>query len=327
MQAHLMTFLLKIRKNPFTLIITIMVMYVAFALYVDVGKLSKTSIRIDYLHISLILISIILTTLSVIILGCRFNRFLRALKINNIDLKKSISIYLAGLALTVTPASSGQVIKSQIIKKHYGLPISKTSPIVLIEKWNELNAPLSILIVFALIRPTLESSLIIIVGVGLALFIFGTIRNSSLFNLFRKFILRFPKLKVLEESIENSRDTLTTLSSKRSVMEGFIFTVPPMILQTLSVFLVFNAFGIKIDFITSTQIFYVALISGTLSFIPGGFGITEGSMLALLIKYYDHDVALLATAVIFVRLVTLWYPTLLGIISSQFIVRYKLHNI
>jgi len=326
-QARLIAFLVKITKNPFTLIIAIMIVYVAFALYIDVGKLSKTFVRIYYLNIYLILIPLILTTLSIVILGYRFHRFLWALNINNIPIKKSISIYLAGLAFAVTPASSGQVIKSQIIKKQFGFAISKTSPIVLIEKWYELNAALLILIVFALTRSTVESSLIIIIGVSLALFIFGIMRNRYLFNLFKKIIQRFPRLKIFEESIENSYDALKDLSSKRSAVEGFVFTIPAMILQSVSVFFVFHALGIEINFVMSTQIFYVALISGLLSFIPGGFGVTEGSMLALLMKYYDHDIGLLAAAVIYVRLVTLWYPTLLGIIISQFIVRYKQHKI
>jgi uncharacterized membrane protein YbhN (UPF0104 family) len=158
----------------------------------------------------------------------------------------------------------------------------------LIEKWNELNAALLILVVFALVESMLESSVIIIIGVGLGILIFGIMRNHLVFSLFRKIILRFPRLKVLEESVETSRDALKHLSSRT---EGFIFTVPAMILQDVPVFFVLHALGIKISFVTSTQIFYVALISGVLSFIPGGLVVTEASMLGLLIKYYDHDVS------------------------------------
>ncbi len=322
MQARLITYLLKFTKNPFILVTAIMVIYVAIALYIDVGKLTITSVRIDYLTMSSILIPM---TLTILVLGYRFHRFLRALNINT-PLKKSILIYVTGLAFAVTPVGSGQVIRSQIIKKQFGFAVSKTSPIVLIEKWNELNAALLILVGFALVESMLESSIIVIVGVGLALFIFGMMRNRLLFSLFSKITLRFPRLKVLEESVVVSRDALKLLTSRRVVLEAFIFTVPAMILQAVSVFFVFHAFGVKITFITSTQIFYVALISGVLSFIPGGLVVTEASMLGLLIKYYDHDVRLLATSIIIIRFVTVWYPTLLGILTSQFILRYKRHS-
>jgi uncharacterized protein (TIRG00374 family) len=322
-RARLITFMLKLTKNPFILVTILMVIYVTIAFYIDVGKLTITSVRIDYLSIPSILIPM---TLTILILGYRFHRFLRALDIDT-PLKKSILIYVTGLALAVTPVGSGQAIRSQIIKKQFGFAISKTFPIVLIEKWYELITALLILVGLALVESMLESLAIIIIGVGLAVFIFGIIRNQFLFSIFRKIILRFPRLRVLEESVEVSRGALKHLSSRTLLLEGFSFTVPAMILEALSAFFVFHALGINISFVMSTQIFYVALISGVLSFIPGGLVVTEASMLGLLIKYYDHDVRLLATSIIIVRLVTIWYPTLLGILTSQFTVRYKRHNI
>jgi uncharacterized protein (TIRG00374 family) len=165
--------------------------------------------------------------------------------------------------------------------------------------------------------------LISIIGVAIAAFLFGIMRNPVLFRFFKKIIFRFPRLKIFEESIENSEDALKMLSSSKVVLEGIIITMPAMIFQAISVYFAFHALGIKITFVLSTQIFYVALISGVLSFLPGGLGVTEASMYALLVKHYNHDLALLAAAVIFVRLITLWYPTLLGMIVGQFFVKYK----
>jgi glycosyltransferase 2 family protein len=296
-----------------------MIVYVAFAFYADIGKLSSTTLKIDYLTMPLIVFPM---TAAILLLGLRFHRFLKILNIK-ISLGKSILIYLTGLSLTVTPGNSGQIIKSQIMKREFGHAISKTSPIILIEKWNELCASLLILIILALINSILESILIIIIGIIIAAFLLGMMRYHILFNSLKKIILRFPRLKTLEESIENSQDALLLLSSKKNIMQGIIMTMPAMLFQAISVYFAFHALGISIGFVLSTQIFYVAVISGILSFLPGGLGITEGSMAALLVKYYDHNLALLAGAVIFVRLITLWYPTFLGVILGQFILKYK----
>jgi glycosyltransferase 2 family protein len=306
-------------KSPFLVIIAVMIVYVAFAFYADIGKLSKAELKIDYLTLPIIVVSM---TTAIVLLGLRFHRFLSILDIK-ISIKKSILIYLTGLSLAVTPGSSGQIIKSQIMKAKSGYAISKTSPIILIEKWNELCAALLILIVLVLINSILESILIIMVGVAIAGFLLGIMRYRTLFKPLKKVILRLPRLKTFEESIENSQDTLWLLSSKKNIVEGIIMTVPAMVIQAISVYFAFHALGINITFVLSTQIFYVALISGILSFLPGGLGVTEGSMAALLLKYYNHDLALLAGAVIFVRLITLWYPTFLGIILGQFVVKYK----
>jgi hypothetical protein len=202
-----MKFISKSVRNPLVVVIAVMILYVGFALYADIGKLSKSVLNINYV------------TLHIFLLGIRFHRFLRVLNIN-ISIKQSILIYIAGLSLMVTPVGFGQVIKSQIIKKQFGYSISKTSPIILIEKWNELTSVILILVIFTIIKPTLESTIIITIGSVIALLLFGAIRNQHLFVFFKKIIVRFPRLKIFEESIENSRDTLKILSCRRAVLDS-----------------------------------------------------------------------------------------------------------
>lgn len=64
---------------------------------------------------------------------------------------------------------------------------------------------LLILITFTLVNFILESIIIIAIGVPIgipiALLLLGIMRSNALFSLFRKIILRFPKLKTFEESI------------------------------------------------------------------------------------------------------------------------------
>jgi uncharacterized protein (TIRG00374 family) len=312
-------FILKFVRSPFTLIISVMVVYVAFALFSDVGKLSRAILRINYWGIPLVLTPI---TVEILLLAYRFHRLLRVVGIN-MSVKKSILIYITGLALIATPASSGQIIKSQIIKKMFGYEISKTSPIVLIEKWSELASVLIILTALAFLKPLWESSLIIIMGSALALLLLGIMRNRMIFNVSKRIILRFRRLKKFEESIENSQGALRILNSRRVIIEGFVITLPAKLLEAIGIFFSFQVLGIKLGFITSTEIFFTATISGILSFIPGGIGVVEGSMIGLLIKYYNNNLALLAAAVIFIRLITLWYPTFLGLIVGQLILKYR----
>jgi glycosyltransferase 2 family protein len=313
-----------VKSNPFALATIMMIVYTGFAFYTDIGHFSNTEIKIDYWMIPL---ALALISVNALLLGFRFHRFLRALSIDDIPLTKSILLYITGLSLSATPASSGQIVKSYVIKKQFGHSISKTSPIILVEKWNELISALIILIIFNIIHRILESTLIIMIGIGIAIFLFGIMKSHRFFLLFKRIISKFKRFKILEESIESSKDALKSLFSKRIVLEGVIITLPALFLQAISVFITFHALGINVDFITSTQIFYTALISGILSFIPGGLGIAEGSMIALLHKYQSgYDLARLAGAVIFVRLITLWYPAFLGIITARFVMKYNNTN-
>lgn len=301
-----------------------MLAYVGTALYFDIEKLSssKSVLKIDYWLIPLALIPI---TLHILLLGFRFHRYLKAVGVK-IPLRKSVLLYILGLSLAATPASSGQVIRSQIIKKQFGYAISKTSIIVLVEKWNELTAALLILTVLAILNSRMiESIVITILGTAIAVIVFGMVSSHTIFTLFKGIILKFRRLKTFEQSIENSQEVLSILFSKKSLLiDGFLITTTAQICQAICVFFTFHAIGIKLGFVISTQIFFTAIISGILSFVPGGVFVTEGSMLGLLNKYYDNDnktLALLASAVIFVRLATIWYGTLLGLITAKFILK------
>jgi uncharacterized protein (TIRG00374 family) len=300
-------------------LILIMILYVGFAFYLDIGKFSRVALNIRYWNVPLILVP---ETLQLLLLGLRFHRLLRALEIN-ISIKQSILIYFTGLSLTVTPANTGQVLKSQIIKRQLGHAISKTSPIILVEKWSELTAVLIILVVFAFVNAMVESTVVIIIGSIITLSLFAIMINPAFFKLFKTILLRFSRLRKFEESIENSRGTLKILFSRRVILEGFILTTPAKILEATSVYLAFHVLGVNIGFIASTQVFFTALLYGIFSFVPGGLGVTEGSMLGLLIKYSGDNLVLLGSAVIFSRMMTIWYSTLLGMIASQFVLKKR----
>jgi glycosyltransferase 2 family protein len=297
-----------------------MVLYVGIALLIDIEEVSKTTIKIDYLTVPIILTPM---TMAIFLLAFRFHRLLQALNVK-IPLAKSILIYLLGLSFAVTPLSAGQLVRSQIIKKEFDYAFSKTSPIFLFEKWSEFSSLLVILFAFIFVNFMIESIFVIVLGAAMAMLFFGLMRKRGVaFFFLGKITAKFQRLRKFEESIENSQESLKILSSKKVVFfEGFIVTIPSLLLQAVSVFLAFQALGIKIDFIASTQIFYTALIAGIFSFVPGGLGVTEGGMIALLSKYYyNYDLALLAAAVIFVRLITFWYATLLGGITG--LIKYR----
>jgi glycosyltransferase 2 family protein len=297
-----------------------MVLYVGIALLIDIEEVSKTTIKIDYLTVPIILTPM---TMAIFLLAFRFHRLLQALNVK-IPLAKSILIYLLGLSFAVTPLSSGQLVRSQIIKKEFDYAFSKTSPIFLFEKWSEFSSLLVILFAFIFVNFMIESIFVIVLGAAMAMLFFGLMRKRGVaFFFLGKITAKFQRLRKFEESIENSQESLKILSSMRVIIfEGFIVTIPSLLLQAVSVFLAFQALGIKIDFIASTQIFYTALIAGIFSFVPGGLGVTEAGMIALLSKYYyTYDLALLAAAVIVVRLVTFWYGTLMGGITG--LIKYR----
>jgi len=295
-----------------------MIIFVGLALYSDVDQFSKTISEINYAFIPLVLI---IMTAHLLLLGVRFHKLIRGLEIS-ISLRKSISIYLAGLSLVVTPLGVGQIIKSHIIKKESGEAISKTAPVILIEKWNELISVIIILAFLVFFESLFETQIIIIIGIVIIVILFGVMRTQFLFVFFEKLIQKIRFLKNFGEILENSQETLRKLTTKKMILEGILLTTPAKFLEAIAVFLAFQALNIDFNFLISTQIFFTAIVSGIISFIPGGLGVTEASMLGLITKY-GGDFSIAATAVIFVRLATIWYATILGFIFAKLIVKIR----
>jgi uncharacterized protein (TIRG00374 family) len=181
-----------------------------------------------------------------------------------------------------------------------------------VEKWYDLISILLVL-VFTVPMQTVAESTITAIGVAVALLIYGIMRYKTPFLFFKKVTSKIRPLKRFEDTIENSRSALASLSSPKMIAEGLLITTPARILEVCAVFLTLHALNVKINFIDSTHVYFSSVVAGTLSFIPGGFGITESSMVVLLTKY-GIDFSLATVSVIFVRLMTIWYSTFLGII-------------
>ena len=308
----------KIIHNTYTIIILAVIAYILFAFFSDVSKFTKTITESQIVLMPLILAPMVG---SLLLLGIRFHRFLHALGIKT-SLRTSIKIYFAGLSLLVTPAGAGQMIKSQIVKREFGDALSKTSPIVLIETWSSLSSALIIMILFFSIERIVAAQIIAVIGSVIAVMLAGIVKNQKFFNLFKRAVTRFRQLKKIEGTIENSRSTCSALMCPRIMMEGFLLTIPARLLEALCVFLVFQDLGFRLDYVFSTQIYFTSLISGMLSFIPGGFVITEGSMLGLLAKH-GSSISAATTAVLFVRLSTIWFSTIIGLIAVRFAMKRK----
>ena len=88
-------------------------------------------------------------------------------------------------------------------------------------------------------------------------------------------------------------------------------------IESIGVYLIVISFGIdKLSYYTVMSTYASSLILGAASFIPGGIGITEGSMTGLFI-FHGIEISSVFTLVIIIRLFTMWYSVIIGFISLK----------
>ena len=267
-------------------------------------------------NFKIIFLPIILSLVSVswIMTFYRWHLLLKNSNIN-IPIKKNFVIYLGSLSLSVTPGGIGEAIKSELLKKQFKIPRSKTLPIVFIEKFYDLMGAL-----FASIIGIwyFENGLYLIsIGIILLIFIFILILSRTLFE---KILFIICKIKFFSkyqnnflESYNILRDSLKTKIGLKSGILSLIF----WIIQGFAVFLILLALDINdLNFLISISSNAISVLIGALSFMPGGLGITEGSMAGLLsFQGIEFSFALIIGVII--RIFTSWYTVIVGFIALK----------
>ncbi len=297
-------------------IIVIVSFYVILTIMSDISKIKQNfnDIQINYL------IPIIGTYVLVMFVSSIRQKFLLNKLGLKISTKDSFLLSVAGLSMIITPLGSGQLIKTYYMKKKYGYQLSQTFPLLIIERFSDLLT-VSLLVLFSLLIYYSEISLIIsIVSFTiLGVFIF-TLSNKQSFNMIKKILQKIPFVSKLLDETNGIDDNIKNLLKFRIITISLIITSVGVSLESIVIYLSFNAFNIEIPFLETAQIFYTSIIGGALSLIPGGIGITEVGFVGLLIqKDIARDIG--TSLIIFIRMATIWFATILGFIFSIFILK------
>jgi uncharacterized protein (TIRG00374 family) len=84
--------------------------------------------------------------------------------------------------------------------------------------------------------------------------------------------------------------------------------------QGISLVIIIGALGFEVSPLFIVGIYCLSILVGAASFIPGGIGVTEGSIV-LLLTSLGMEPALAIAASIVSRLVTFWFAMVLGLLA------------
>jgi len=302
-----------VKKKAFIIIILFVIFYVIFAIYYDANQFIESLDKINPYFIILILLSF---TAGILIKGLRQMLFLRHLGIR-IPHKQNMIIYLAGLSLLITPAGLGGVIKSHFLLKKYNQPVSKTIPVVIVERYHDVLTVLCIIIIFSIIAGITYLTIPIVI-IGAFLFIsLIAVRKRKIFPIFQKLIHKLKIFQTLENQSNEFNESLVSFTSRKILFSGWLVGMAGWSFDALGIFLCFQAFGLDFDFFISAVIGLSSILFGALTFIPGGVGVTEVSFVELL-SIYGIESSVSSALALFLRLLSIWFATCIGIVATKF---------
>ncbi len=297
-------------------IIALVSIYIIFIFFSDIEVVITSLQQIDLVYLSF---AVFLWILIVIFLAIRWHFFMKTIT-TKVPLHKNILYYLAGFAFTISPGGLGAIIRLPYIKRDYDIPLHKTAPIVLVERFYDLLG-ITITISVGLLFSKFEQS-IVIIPLGLSIAIFLIIRNKSLFL---KILQKLSKIKFFKEitSIgEESYDVILNLMKPKNFLLGLSTSIVYSLLAVLGVhYLILGLHG-NIDFFDTLVIFLTSNFIATTSMIPGGVGILEGGIIGMLMLYdLEYEIAL--SVAILVRILNTGLLSLIGLICLGLISKKK----
>lgn len=285
------------------------VVYVAGAAFVGWGDLrSRLGDFPAHLYLPL-------AGLSLANYGLRFLRwelFLRRLGIR-LDPGKSAVLYFSAYLMVITPGKIGEVFKAGLLRERFGVPLAHGLPVVLAERVYDFLGVLLLAAAGLAAWPGplvgLRSGLLAAAAVPalLALFQVRPVRNRLVARVAaRRQLARY------RDSLEGATESLGRLLGPADAFWAVILSTLAWAAECVGMWLACQGLGLEVTFGEATFVYAAGTLVGSLSFLPGGLGGTEATIVWLLGRLAVPDSAGAAAALV-IRLFTLWLAVAVGL--------------
>lgn len=260
------------------------------------------------------LIALALSLVNYLVRFVRWQKFLEKMG-HTVYWAESLRIYIAGFGLTILPGKAGEAIRSVYLKKH-NISYPESLAAFFSDQFSNLISMILLVSVGLWAYPQAQPVVVVVGGIILAVLLF--LQQSRLLKAFETFAQhKFPtKLaQLITSSIEivlHSRRCFSLPMLLYSITMGLIAWGA----EGVAFYYIMHALGSDMTLQTALFIYAFSMLVGAISFLPGGLGGTEATMVALLmLNHIDQPHAVAATVLI--RLATLWFAVALGVIAMS----------
>jgi uncharacterized membrane protein YbhN (UPF0104 family) len=296
-------------KVKFTVIVVLVVsVFVGLVAYGDFGDVSQ---KLMEYPVSYLLAALSLALINYLLRFFRWAYFLKILEID-IPFRSSVVIFMTGLALSITPAKVGEFFKCYLLRRKFDVPISRSASVVVMERIGDVG---SVLVVGATGMAFLPEISVWIIG-------FAIVSLIILLLVFKsgngEWLYGFPFLSRWKLSIKMSETSFKRLVKLDAISVSLCLGVLAWFSEGIALYIILKGLGAEIKLFWSVPVYAWSTIVGAASTLPGGIVGTEASMVVLLLQAGVGRTDA-AAAVLLVRLATLWFAVLIGVVALVFI--------
>ncbi len=279
--------------------------FIALSVLADFDSLVGAFKHFNWLYLPIILA---LSLSNYAIRFAKWDYYVNCLRIE-LPKRESLAIFFSGFVMSATPGKMGEVLKSYLLKQFNKTPISQSAPIVVAERLTDFIALIMLAVAGAYV---IGYGKTIVLGFAAGFAVLILLMSSR--QLSTKAISLLSHIKLLGrhiEKLQQAYNSIYTLIQFKTLVVATGMSLVGWVMECFGFFIVLEVFDIHLRVLTATFIYAFSTILGAASFLPGGLGVTEGSLTGLLIlaKIPKH-IAVASTLTI--RVATLWFAVVIG---------------
>ena len=299
-------------------VVLALVVLTALALFADLRELGDALAGFDWW------LAFPIVGLTLINYGLRFVKwqiYLARIGVRGIPAWPSALTFLSAFSMSVTPGKVGEIIKAVYVRRLTGTPVSRVAAIIAAERLTDGLAMLGLAAIgltqFSYGRPLLAVAALL--GIGVVVLLRQPTLLNRLVGQLGRLPVAGPVVARLAHHVEHFLAASNVLYAPRLVVGSVLLGMLSWFSECVALFLVLIGLGQPASWhllLVATFVLSVSSVFGALSFLPGGLGIAEASitaMLILLITDPTFSRGDAAAATILIRFATLWFSVLLGI--------------
>jgi glycosyltransferase 2 family protein len=257
------------------------------------------------------------TVLNYVLRWLKWDYYLRRMGMNRgVSRTNSALLFTSGMVMAVTPGKVGEVLKSYLLRRINGTPITASAPIVLAERVTDGLAMLLLmgfgLTLYTPARPAFFALLLISVA-GLVALQFRALMERML-----AVIEGLPFGSRLAPRLMTMYISSQRLLSWRLLLASTAISIVSWFGECIAFYYVLRGLGQPPSYLLllqATFVFAASTLFGLVSFLPGGLGVSEASSTGLLVLLVPMAGGPATTATIIIRFCTLWFGVTLGALA------------
>lgn len=315
-QQHPVLSMRSIRKNLLPGILLGVLVLIGLALLGDLRQVQKSFLSFEWRFYPL---ALLFTLCNYTLRFFKWHFYLGQIGVRKFPRAESLRLFVAGFPLAVTPGKVGEVLKALWLNQKTRVPVGRAISVVVAERISDGMAVLMLSLAGIIAYPCYWPVFAVVLAGLLAVIVISQIRPAALAIL--SWMERLPVASHFVHGLREFYEGSFTLFRPWPTLIAVGLGTISWLGEGIGFYLILLGLGLPSGLqLAATAVFILAFatVIGAVSALPGGLGASEASIAGMLTLLVGLEPGLATTATVLIRLATLWFGVLLGVLTWIF---------